>query len=298
MKEKLIPPLIVITGPTASGKTSLAIELAAKYDGEIVCADSRTIYKNMNIGTAKPTKKERSKVQHHLLDIIAPGEKFSLSDFQSLAHSVILDIKKRGKIPFLVGGTGLYIDSVVLNYELHAPPSNLRSELTNCTIDELQMMIKKRHITMPENYKNKRYLIRAIEQNGINTSKKELPDSNTYVVAISTKKEEISNRIERRIDEIFTAGIVKEAAALGEKYGWDNEAMTGNIYPIVHQMLLGNISEPEAKQLAIVKDRQLVKKQLTWLRRHKFIHWLTLQEAKNSISLVIDEYYNNCSVLR
>ena len=115
MTEQL--PLVVIVGPTASGKTGLAIELAEKYNGEIICADSRTIYRGMDIGTAKPTLKERQGVVHWGLDLVEPGEAFSAADFKAYADDKIANIRSREKVPFLVGGTGLYIDAVIFNYQ-------------------------------------------------------------------------------------------------------------------------------------------------------------------------------------
>ena len=152
-------PLIVITGPTGSGKTGLAIELAEKWGGEIVCADSRTVYKGMDIGTAKPTIEERARVPHHLLDIIEPNERFTVHDFQQFARKAIVEIRTRGHIPFLVGGTGLYIDSVVLDYEFPEDDAELREYLSVKSIGELHSMIKSQHIAIPQNDQNKRHLV-------------------------------------------------------------------------------------------------------------------------------------------
>lgn len=110
-------PLVVITGPTASGKTSLAMEVAKLFNGEIICADSRTIYKGMDIGTAKPTKKEQAAIPHHIIDVVEPNQSFTVADFKELALKAIDDITKRGKLPIMVGGTGLYIDSVIFDYQ-------------------------------------------------------------------------------------------------------------------------------------------------------------------------------------
>jgi tRNA dimethylallyltransferase len=132
-------PLIVIVGPTASGKTSLAVQLAKKYDGEIICADSRTIYKGMDIGTAKPTLAERAVVLHWGLDLVEPGELFSAADFKRYADQKIEEIRNRGHVPFLVGGSGLYVDAVVFDYAfgVKADPSK-RQMLEDWTVEELQ----------------------------------------------------------------------------------------------------------------------------------------------------------------
>ena len=157
--------LIVITGPTASGKTSLAIKLAKLFGGEIISADSRAIYKDINIASAKPTIEERDGVPHWGFDLVEPGERFTAADFKEYAYSKIEDILSRGKIPFLVGGTGLYIDAVLYDYEFGGEVSDVfRRKLNSKSLEELQEYILENKIQMPENFKNKRYLIRAIEK--------------------------------------------------------------------------------------------------------------------------------------
>lgn len=282
-------PLIVITGPTGSGKTSLALELAKKYDGEIICADSRTVYKGMDIGTAKPTAEERLFVPHHLLDVIEPDQSFTVADFQLHAWRAIHEIKQRGKVPFLVGGTGLYIDSIVLDYKFDsAPDEKKRKLLEEKSVEELTSLIKDLQIQMPTNMLNKRHLVRAIEQNGVRSARKIKPDENTYVVSITTPKEILMDRIAERADVMFDSGVVGEARQLGAKYGWGHEAMSGNIYPILRRVVEGSLSEAEAKELFIIKDRQLIKKQLTWLKRNNFVHWLSIDEARKEISDLLD----------
>lgn len=165
MKSAIKAPLIVITGPTASGKSGLALELAEELNGEIICADSRTIYKGMDIGTAKPTLAEQKRVRHWLIDMVEPGERFTAADFQKHALTAIDDIRLRSKIPFLVGGSGLYIDAVILGFNFASDADTVRrTELEKMTIEQLQALITKQQLTMPENSKNKRYLIRCIEK--------------------------------------------------------------------------------------------------------------------------------------
>lgn len=274
-------PLIVITGPTGSGKTGLALKLAERYGGEIICADSRTVYRGMDIGTAKPTLEERARVPHHLLDVITPGEPFTAADFKRMAVGAIADIRSRGKVPFLVGGTGLYIDAVVLDYEFGTPADEKkRAELNEKTINELQTMLQKQQIPLPTNPLNKRHLVRALELAGQSTSRKHKPDDDTVVVAITTDREVLRERIEKRAHEMFASGVMDEARILGEKYGWDSEAMTGNIYPILRRVIEGDITEEQAVKEFITSDMKLVKRQLTWLRRHDHIQWLSFGDAR------------------
>ena len=168
MATKPLAPLVVIAGPTASGKSSLAMELAQQFRGEIICADSRTIYTGMDIGTAKPSSADRALVPHWGLDLVEPGEYFSAADFKTYAVQKIAEIRARGHVPFLVGGTGLYIDSVVFDYAFGpAADKERREQLNTMTIEELYNYCNKNNVVLPENEKNKRYVIRAIELAGI-----------------------------------------------------------------------------------------------------------------------------------
>lgn len=285
------PPLIVITGPTASGKTSLAIELAERWGGEIICADSRTVYKGMDIGTAKPNSKDQARIRHWLLGVVQPGERFTVADFQRLAFDAIKDIRSRGKIPMIVGGSGLYIDSVVLSFELGPVADSVqRKQLDMYSIEQLQTMIKKQHLTMPTNDKNKRHLVRCIEKNNTSTSGKTEPEEDTYVVAIQTEKSELEGRIGLRASQMFDDNIVQETQRLFTEYGRSNEAMTGNIYPIVADMIDGKISREEAEELSIIRDRQLAKRQITWLKRHSWVRWLSLGDAEQYFNNILSKY--------
>ena len=161
------PPLVVIAGPTASGKTGLAISLAERFNGEIICADSRTIYRGMDVGTAKPTANDQARVPHWGVDLVDPGDRFTAADFKEYANTKIADIRNRQKIPFLVGGTGLYIDSVIFDFQFGiSPDEQVRYKLEQMSIEQLQDYCVKHNIKLPENSQNKRYIIRAIELGG------------------------------------------------------------------------------------------------------------------------------------
>jgi tRNA dimethylallyltransferase len=275
-------PLVVIVGPTASGKTGLAIELAEKFGGEIICADSRTVYKGMDIGTAKPTAEEQAKVPHWGLDLVEPGERFSAADFKIYAVQKIDEIRTRGNIPFLVGGTGLYIDGVIFDYQFgNTVDPAQRQELEKLSIDELHHYSLKHNIELPENKQNKRYVIRKIEQNNVETKRRRTPISRSIIVGIATDREELRKRIEARSEQLFEDGVVEEATILGKKYGWRSEAMTGNIYPLVHLYLKKEISLHEMKEKFTTLDWQLARRQLTWLKRNQYIKWLSLTEARD-----------------
>lgn len=277
-------PLVIIAGPTASGKTALAIELAKRFDGEIICADSRTIYRGMDIGTAKPTVSEREEVPHWGLDLVEPGDYFSAADFKKYAEDKIREIRERGHIPFLVGGTGLYVDSVVFDYKFGSQADPVvRAKLEAMTLEELHDYCVKNSVSLPENEKNKRYVIRAIEQKSINTSRRDEPIPDCIIVGIATDSAILRERITLRSEQLFDDGVVEEATLLGKKYGWDSEAMTGNIYPLVHAYLKNDITLEEVKEKFTTLDWRLAKRQMTWLRRNRFIQWGSLAEVKERL---------------
>ncbi len=281
-------PLIVITGPTASGKTALAIKLAKKYNGEIICADSRTVYKGMDIGTAKPTHEERAEVPHWGLDLIEPGESYSAAQFKEYATQKIVEIRDRGHIPFLVGGTGLYIDGVVFDFQFADPVnSTTRRQLEQMNIAELHDYCHKNNISLPENKYNTRYVIRAIERRGQYNTAKKKPEANTFVVGIATKTEKLRARIEKRAEQLFSDNVVEEATKLGKIYGWDNEAMTGNVYALTRKYIRGEINNKDLQQQFIHSDWNLARRQMTWLRRNPHLLWCDRNAAEHYLSQVI-----------
>jgi len=281
-------PLVVLVAPTASGKTALAIDIAKEVGGEIICADSRTIYRGMDIGTAKPTLEEQAEIPHWGINIVDPDERFTVADFQEYAKQKIDEIRERGHVPILVGGTGLYIDAVVFNFEF-GPVADIerRKKLEEMSLDELYKYCNKNNVSLPENYKNKRYVIRAIEQKSINTKRRDAPIDNCIIVGITTDRETLRTRIEHRSEQLFADGMVEEAKVLGDKYGWDHESMTGNIYPLCHLYFEGKMTLEEVKEKFIVQDWRLAKRQLTWLRRNPHIWWGELTDVKQHLLSVL-----------
>lgn len=269
------PILITIVGQTASGKSSMALELAEKYGGEIICADSRTVYKSTDIGTAKPTLADRSRVPHHLLDVVEPGQPFNAADFKYLANNAIADIYSKGKIPFLVGGTGLYVDSVLFDFEFgnEADPE-LRSELEALSDDMLRRRAEDLGITEDQvNFKNRRHLTRAIERGGVVQERRVLRE-NTLVLGIQLEAEELRERISQRLDIMIRDGLKEEVTRLLAKYGWDNEAMSGIGYKEWRPYLEGKDSLEHTFYLLNTHTVQYAKRQKTWFNRGDHIQWI------------------------
>lgn len=274
-------PLVVIVGPTASGKSRLAIELAREFGGEIISADSRAIYKGLDIGTAKPSFEERHDVPHWGLDLVKPGERFTAVDFKHYAEQKIDEIRARGNVPILVGGTGLYVDAVVYDFQFPDTKDNQewRKELDGMTVEALHEYCLINNIELPENSKNKRYVINAIVRNGHALKRRASPIVNTTIVGVTTERDELRARIAARAEQIFSAELYNEAKRASETSGWDNEAMTGNVYPLLRQYFDNAITLDEAKERCMTLDWRLAKRQLTWLKRNKDIRWLSLDDA-------------------
>ena len=281
-------PLIVILGPTASGKTGYAVELARRVGGEIICADSRTVYRGMDVGTAKPTKHEREVVPHWALDLVEPGQRFTLYDFQQYAYSKIAEIRGRGHVPMLVGGTGLYIDSVIYHYGLTKETefdTARRGKLEQMSVAELVNHATSRQIELPKDTLNKRRLVRAIEQGGVNKKYTQL-DDNTVVIGIETDMNKLSVRSRVRSEQMLTDGLIDETKQLLTKYG-PVEPLRRNAYGVVQKYLDGEITDAnELIDKMATTDHHLVKKQLTWwrsARRAGDIMWHTLDELNNQL---------------
>ncbi len=281
-------PLLVIVGPTASGKSSVAMQVAEQFNGEIICADSRTVYKHMDIGTAKPSVKDQARVPHWGLDLVEPGEVFTAADFKKYALQKVQEIRTRGHLPIMVGGTGLYVDGVIFDYQFSEPQPEQRKMLESLSLEELIKYCADNNINLPENDKNRRYVIRAIERQNMSGLRLNEPILNTIIVGITTEADELRARIEARSEQLFENGMVEEAKMLGEKYGWDSEAMTGNIYKLVRQFLNGEFDEAELKQRFVTSDWQLAKRQKTWLKRNPYITWVPLNDSYNYIASRLD----------
>lgn len=277
MSEKIL----FIVGPTASGKSALAMDLALELNGEIISADSRAVYKGMDIGTTKPLKKEQQLVPHWGIDLVEPVDKFTASDFKAYADEKIKEIHSRGHLPIIVGGTGLYVDGVL--FDFHFSPKGdekMLRKLDNMNVEELRKYSQKYNINLPENKNNKRYLIRQIIRGGDNKISNLVPITGAIVVGITTDRDILKARIIQRADQLFASGMLEEAIEMYKKYGTGYESMTGNIYNLIADYLDKKIDFDTLKQKNITADWHLAKRQLTYLKRNPFIHWVTLENAK------------------
>lgn len=266
--------MIIIVGETASGKSALAMEIAEKFDGEIICSDSWTVRREVNVGTAKPSQDERKRIRHHLLDVVGPDEDFTAAAFKDLANLAITDISSRGKLPIMVGGTGLYVDGVIYDYGfLPAGDRADREELNQLSVDALLERIKRQGIELGDvDVRNKRRLIRLIETNGEQPIKKNHRD-NTLIIGIRTDREILEQRIIKRVDEMISAGLEAEVRGLVERYGWDCEALKGVGYAQWKGYFEGSQTFNETRQSIIKATLDLAKRQRTWFKRNKSIQW-------------------------
>lgn len=279
---------VVIVGPTASGKTDLAIKIAKEFKGEVISADSRTIYKGLDISTAKPSIQERQGVTHYGFDLVEPDRAFSAAQFKTLAEGWIKDIQARGKLPIMVGGTGLYIDSILFNYQFGGPSDPaLRERLSAMSLEQLWDYCKENNISLPENYKNKRYVIRAIERGKDKVSKKYNLRPSTIVVGITLDREVLRQRIHDRAQSIFSKGVVEETTKIAKEFGWQAPGLSGIVHPIIRKLVEGELSQDSAVQQFVTADWQLAKRQLTWLKRNPAITW---HESPSDAYLFLKEY--------
>lgn len=266
-----ITPLLVIVGETGSGKSALAMSLAEKFDGEIICADSRTIYRGLDIGTAKPSASDQARVRHHLIDVVDPDETFSAAQFKGQAVQAIDAIAARGKLPMLVGGSGLYVDSVLFDFDFNRKVDmSLRDELKNLSVEQLQTRLLASGIPLPENKQNPRYLMRALEAGGEVATKHGLRPQ-TLVLGLAIEPEVLKWRLAERVDHMLAEGFIEEVRALLMRYGPDAPALLAPGYKAFTLYLQNKISLDEARQQFVRNDWQLAKRQRTWFKRNDAI---------------------------
>lgn len=300
------PKVVVICGPTASGKTALSIQLAKKINGEIISADSMQIYEDMDIGTAKPTIEEMEGVKHYLIGNVSPTVRYSVANFKKDAIDAIEEIMKKGKTPIIVGGTGLYVDSLVngIEYNDLEIDLNYRNELEKIAQSEgLDMLYKKATEIDPEAMKkissnDKKRIFRVLEiynatgktktEQEIESRKKENPYE--YVVfAIDMPREKLYERINKRVDIMIEKGLVEEVKNITNKYDKMPTAMQGLGYKEVVKYLNNELSYDDMIEKIKMETRRYAKRQLTWFRRNKQITWINgLDDIQNNVNIILE----------
>lgn len=283
-------PIVVISGPTASGKSSLAIKLAKDIDGKIINGDSRQVYKELEIGTAKPSEKERSIVPHHLYDYVSVKEDYNIYKYQKDFNKLLKNFPK-GKTPILVGGSGLYIDSVIFNYELKdekltKKEKERRERLNGLNVKELQEIITDLDPELlnklnRSDRNNPIRLIRIIEREGEILDKKEPKKHKYFVIDLDTRT--LKKRIEARVEEMFEIGLIEENEKLREK-GLDKYSALNTIgYQEFNPYFEGKASLKEVKKEIIKNTKKYAKRQKTWFRKHEHAIWT------NDYNLILEE---------
>lgn len=302
-KEKVI----VICGPTASGKTALSIELAKKINGEIVSADSMQIYKEMDIGTAKPTLDEKQGIPHYVMDCISPEQRFSVADYKKMAKEAIKNILEKGKRPIIVGGTGLYVDSLI--YEIEYPDIQLdeqyrkflekRVETEGLETLYYEAMKIDEEATKKISINDKKRILRILEiynstgktktQQEKESRKKE-PEYDYHVFALDWNREFLYQRINKRVDIMIEQGLIEEVKSIIKQHKEFPTAMQGLGYKEVIEYLEGQTTKDEMIEKIKQETRRYAKRQLTWFRKNKQTIWLNGEDKiENNIQKILED---------
>ena len=306
MKSK--PKVIVICGPTASGKTGLSVKLAQAMNGEIISCDSMQIYKDMTIGTAKVTEEEMQGIQHYLIDFVSPEERYSVADFQKDSEKAISKILAKGKTPIVVGGTGLYVDTLVYHIQYPEVETDLayRQQLEKMIeeqgLETLYQKAKEIDLQATEKISNndQKRIMRILEiyhQTGKTKtqleveSRREEPPYEYLMYAIDMDREKLYDRINQRVDIMIEQGLIEEVQELLKKYKSFPTAMQGLGYKEVVPYLQGDITKEEMIENLKQETRRYAKRQLTWFRKNKEIKWLDgLAPAEENIQRILEDY--------
>ncbi|MCF8011568.1 MAG: tRNA (adenosine(37)-N6)-dimethylallyltransferase MiaA [Clostridiales bacterium] len=287
-------PLLVIVGPTAAGKTAVAVEIALKIGGEIISADSMSVYKYMNIGTAKPVDCEKKNVRHHLIDVVYPDKEFSVALFKSLAENAIKEIQDRERLPIMAGGTGLFIHAVLygfqfgevgIDYKLRESLKNYACKYGNEALHN--SLLKVDFQTAQKLHPNdQKRIIRALEiyektgkpmSSSIQRNNK--PAYNAYTIGLYMSREKLYEKINKRVDNMLEEGLVQEVKNLLSR-GYDSSmvSMQGLGYKEIISYLKGEVEYEEAICLLKRNTRRFAKRQLTWFRRDERIKWFNIED--------------------
>lgn len=284
VKRPSLPKLVCIIGPTASGKSGAALEIARHFGGEIINADSKQMYRYLQIGTAKPTREDMKGVPHHLYDMLDPREQCNVAEWREQAQEVIGDILSRHQLPIVCGGTGLFVNALTQNFTLHqiAPQQEFRAQMERMSGEQLW---KKLHAVDPDAaeripVQNKRFLIRALEVYEVSGQKKseamQMEQSlyDTFFVGLTMDRSKLYARINARVEEMKKEGFLTEVQSLlARGYSASDYAFTSIGYREAIGFLQGEISEQDFWEQMKMQSRRYAKRQLTWWRRDDRVHW-------------------------
>lgn len=268
--------VVAIVGQTTSGKSALSLQLAQHIDSDILCADATTVYRGFDIGSAKPTAHDQLTVRHFGLDIADPAERFDVAAYKTYADGVLATQAAKGRVTLLVGGSGLYVDSVLYDYSF--PATSDRSDLYgDMAVAELQKLVRERgggqgHFTTSD-WQNPRRLVAYLRRGGAVPQKRSLP-AHAHMIGIALAQRELEHRIEHRVDAMLSAGLEDEVRSLAERYGWDAAAMQAIGYREFRPYVTGEISLSRVREHIIMHTRQLAKKQRVWMQRNPDITWV------------------------
>ena len=306
MRSSHTLPLIVIIGPTAVGKTAFSLRVATDFEGEIISADSRQIYRGLDIGTDKVGPEHRVKIPHHLIDVVDPDDVLTLADFQERAYAAIADIQRRGRLPLLVGGTGQWVKAVVEGWGIPRVPPDpvLRAKLA-AEADEkgagalhAQLAAVDPPAAAKLDPRNVRRVIRALEvyrKTGIPISqhqRKNPPPYQILQIGLTRPREALYGRIDRRIDEMMAAGLLAEVERLATAgYGWQLPAMSGLGYRQIGQYVRGEVSLEEAVALIKKETRRFLRQQYNWFRLDDpTIQWFDISEGTTTAYAAVERF--------
>lgn len=290
-RAKSLPKLVVILGPTASGKTALGIRLARLFSGEIISADSRQVYRGMDIGTAKV--RDSGGVPHHLIDVVDPDQPFTVADWKRLALAAADDIARRGKLPVVVGGTGLYIQSIVDNSDIPAVPPNvtLRKSLETKSDRELLLLAKKFDPTFvgSQDARNRRRVVRALEVailtgEAFTTQRRKGPPLfDVLEIGLAVPRRDLYAAIDARVAQQIDEGLIDEVRHLLKKYPATLPSMSAIGYREIVAYLNGDLTLEQAIERIQFATHAYVRRQMTWFRRDRRIQWVAANEDAASL---------------
>ncbi|WP_163536868.1 tRNA (adenosine(37)-N6)-dimethylallyltransferase MiaA [Gracilibacillus sp. YIM 98692] len=293
MKNKVV----AVVGPTAVGKTALSIEIAKRFNGEVISGDSMQVFKGLDIGTAKVTETEKQGVPHHMIDLLEPHESFSVAEFQNIVRQIMKDIQLRGKLPVIAGGTGLYIQAILFDYQFadegssEVYRSKIEEEIERAGIESVYQRLKSIDPNQAEKVhpNNKRRLIRALEvyeRTGKTMTEHQAQQStalyDSYIVGLEMDRTILYRRINERVDQMINEGLIEEVERLFQQGLANHQSMRGIGYKEVIEYLQGNQSLADSIELLKRNSRRFAKRQYTWFRNKMPVHWYPiLPETKD-----------------